>query len=340
MTKLRQLTALATAGLVAGLAGCGDGAFDPAGRGASEIADLWWLMFWLSLIPIAIVLAAIAWIMIRRRRGNVTTRAETKPDERPDRRTILIGGIILPIVLLVPVAVFTVATAKDREADGEALEIELTGRQFWWDVRYPAPGQNALGRDSFRSANEIHVPVGRPVELIAESADVIHSFWVPQLDGKIDLIPGRENRLRIEASEPGTYEGRCAEFCGLGHTMMRIRVIAHSEEEFEQWRTREAGPALVDLDAEGRELFSDRCGPCHVLRGQIERPVAQGTLGPDLTHVGSRDFLAAGAIPNTREGRARWITDPQGVKPGNLMPWVGLDAGEVDELVELIGELE
>jgi cytochrome c oxidase subunit II len=339
-------TALAVSLAGLGAAGCGGGALDPRGQGAEEIADLWWVMFWLSLIPLAIVIAAIGWLLIRRRRQLRDERPPT-PDtgapERWDRRVIIFGGVLLPIALLLPVAAMTVITAGAREPDDDrpALEVGVTGHQFWWDLTYPEPGENSLERgEPFRSANEIHIPVGRPVELVLRSRDVIHSIWIPQLDGKMDLVPGRVNRLRIQADEEGVYEGRCAEFCGLGHGLMFLRVVAEPEEEFEQWREREAGPATVEADAETRELFADRCGACHVFRGIFERETVGGTAGPDLSHFGSRRTIAAGVLPNTPEALARWITDPRGVKPGNKMPWVGLDPDELDELIELLGEAE
>jgi cytochrome c oxidase subunit II len=340
-----RIAALAALALAALASGCG-GALDPRGEGAQRIADLWWVMFWLSLLPLAIVTAALIVILIRRRRENRSGAGRPEPDlsvsERLDRRVILLGGVVLPILLLLPTAAMTLATgwARDPGTDPEPLEIEVTGHQFWWELRYPPPGSNSLDDPgSFRTANEVHIPVGRPVEIVARSDDVIHSFWAPQLDGKIDLIPGRTNRLRIQASEPGRFEGRCAEFCGLGHALMRFFVVAHPEEEFEDWHEAEAADTAVEIDADTRELFADGCGPCHDLRGIAERDTFRGDFGPDLTHVGSRTHIAAGLLPNTPGALARWIVDPERVKPGSRMPYVGLEGSELNDLVELLGSL-
>lgn len=323
---------------------------DPAGEGADAIADLWWVMFGLSLVPLAIVLAIVARIVLRRRReASAADRPSAAPSDAPrrDRRTIVLGGVVLPIVLLLPVVALTIATAGGREPTGDpdTLEIEVVGHQFWWDLTYPAPGTTRLADGpTFRTANELHVPVGRPVELVLRSDDVIHSIWIPRIDGKLDLIPGTTNRLRIQADEPGVFEGRCAEFCGEGHALMRLVVVAQEEREFQAWHEREAAPAVVEPETGVRQNFADRCGTCHDMRGvYVDEEVDdsfRGTFAPDLTHLAARRTVGAGLLPNTRESLGRWIVDPQGVKPGNRMPDVGLDGAELAELVDFLMETE
>lgn len=338
----RLLAALALVGAVALLGGCG-GALDPRGEGADRIATLWWVMFWLSLVPMTIIIVALVRIFWKRRHehGAEPQRPPVEGGDRRDRTVIVLGGVLLPILLLVPVAVLMVTTVEGRDSGPPAIEIGVTGHQFWWDLEYPRPGTTRLDEgETFRTANEIHIPVGQPVELRLKSADVIHSIWVPQLEGKMDLIPGRTNRLTIEAKETGTFEGRCAELCGLGHAKMSFVVIAHEEEDFQSWLENESRPAVVDADVGTRELFGNSCAPCHDLRGVYEDRTFRGDFGPDLTHIASRRRIGAGVLPNTPEAMARWIADPDGVKPGNRMPDVGLDGDEMNDVVEFLAELE
>lgn len=323
------------------LSGCG-GVLDPSGSGAEEIRGLWWWMFWLSLIPVVIVTVMLAVIVVRRRRSADPDERVSTDSSRRDNRLIILGGVVLPVVILIPVAIVAIATATNRpQSDPDTLEVGVTGHQYWWDVTYPAPGNQRLTNgDTFRTANEIHVPVGTPVEFRLRSEDVIHSFWVPELDGKMDMIPGRTNRLTIQANEPGTYQGICAEFCGLSHTNMRFLVVAQPEEEFEEWREEQNGPAVDGLDEDHLEAFADDCGVCHDLRGVFEERSFRGDFGPDLTHFGSRRTIGADLLPMTPEALGRWIADPEGVKPGNRMPDVGLEGDELADMVELLEELE
>jgi cytochrome c oxidase subunit 2 len=199
------------------------------------------------------------------------------------------------------------------------------GKQWFWAVRYP--------EQHITTANEIHVPVGVPVEVVAVTDDVIHSFWVPRLNRKIDMIPGRRNRLRIEADRAGVYRGQCAEFCGLQHANMAFYVIAQSRRDFERWVEREQ--QTPQRGAPGERVFVDTgCGGCHTIRG-----VSNGTIGPDLTHVGSRTTLAAGTIPNRKGYLGGWILDPQHVKPGNKMPGLPLSGRDLQELLDYLESL-
>ncbi|MGH2350349.1 MAG: cytochrome c oxidase subunit II, partial [Chloroflexota bacterium] len=211
------------------------------------------------------------------------------------------------------------------------------GHQWWWEFQYPELGVT--------TANELHIPVGVPINLELESADVIHSFWVPHLAGKTDAIPGRVNRLWFLADEPGTYNGQCAEFCGIEHALMRMLVIAESQSEFDAWVRNErsipafaATPTAQDsLVTRGAQLFANGvCITCHTIRGTA----AQGKVGPELTHVGSRQTIAANTLPNTPEGLERWLRNPQAVKPGNLMPNLNLSDEDIDALVAYLQSLK
>jgi cytochrome c oxidase subunit 2 len=207
-------------------------------------------------------------------------------------------------------------TAAAAQADRPTLAVHVIAHQFWWEVRYS--GTNAV------TANEIHIPVRTNVEVLLSTRDVIHSFWVPQLNKKMDTLPEQTNRLLLYADRPGRYRGQCAEFCGLQHAHMGLYVFADPAVDFRSWLARQAKPA-----GGSSPLFVEKCGSCHAIRGTD----ATSNVGPDLTHVGSRTSLAALTIPNTRERMREWLRDPQRVKPGNTMPAVPLSRAELDELV-------
>jgi cytochrome c oxidase subunit II len=308
------------------LAGCSGGALEPSGVGASRIADLWWLMFWLGLVPLVIVIAVV-----------LLAASDKSPRQFvTDGRIILYGGVILSSLLLVPVVVVSALVERDLRQDHRAdLTIELVGHQFWWDISYP----DATGAGRVRTANEIHIPVGQPVVLRVTSRDVIHSVWVPELAGKIDLIPGRVNELTLHAERAGVFEGRCAEFCGIGHAVMRLLVVALPPDEFEEWLAAERAPATIEPPTNTLRIFANSCAPCHTVRGLFDEAAFEGIYGPDLTHFGSRRTIGANLLPNTPEALARWIVDP-GVKPGNRMPDVGLGAEDLDAIIELLTGLE
>src|SRR5690606_36762213 len=203
---------VATAGIALLVSACG-AVVEPAGPGARSISDLWWLMFWLGLIPIAIVVAFIVAIALRRH------KEESRPN---DQRIVVYGGVVLSSLLLIPVIVMTAVTQLDLGMSGDdRLTVELTGHQFWWDIVY------IDGDERVRTANELHLPTDMPIDLHLTSIDVIHSVWIPEIHGKMDLIPGQTNTLEIQVDDPGIYQGRCAEFCGLSHALMQLTVIAH-----------------------------------------------------------------------------------------------------------------
>ncbi len=291
------------------LAGCAgrDSVMTPAGSNAVEIAELAWLLF-AGGGAILVLVLLVLWFAMR---GSPRTRSHLAADA-----TVIIGGIVFPAVTLTGLLIYGVTVmgaGLPPPAEGE--RIEVTGERWWWRISYVAADGTR-----FASANEIHVPVGRPVDFLLTSADVIHSFWVPSLGGKVDMIPGRTTRLRLTAHRPGSYRGQCAEYCGGPHALMTLHVIAMTDAEFESWRTREAAPVLGpanDMERRGQAVFLNAgCGACHAVRGTA----AAGTIGPDLTHLGARRSVGVETLPMTAENLARFIADGQHIKPGNTMP--------------------
>jgi cytochrome c oxidase subunit 2 len=239
-------------------------------------------------------------------------------------------GVGATVVVLAVCMLFNLKTiaAVAPQPDDAALTVEVTAHQWWWELRY----QDAQPQKVFYSANEIHVPVGKKVRILLSSADVIHSFWVPQLAGKMDVIPGQTNVTWLEADAPGVYRGECAVFCGAEHARMQFRVVAQSAADFQAWQARQLEPAPPPGDAEiqsGRLTFEAHCAACHTLRGSS----AAGMTGPDLTHLMDRSTLAAGVLPNDAAHLADWIRDPQQHKPGTSMPTVPLSEADLAAVV-------
>lgn len=298
--------------------------FEPRGPAARAIAELWWVMLALGAATFAIFAVVLVAAL---RRGSRST--EEPPQARPGR-LILLGGVVLPSVVLVIVLALTVRTMEriPNVASEGTLRIEVVGHRWWWEIRYPQHG--------IVTANEVHLPVGRRVEFRLTSADVIHSFWIPELGGKIDLIPEDVNTLVLQADEPGVHRSQCAEFCGLQHAKMRLLAIAEPAERFDQWLAREmqpASPAPSASASEGQQVFADAgCASCHTVRGTA----ADGTNGPDLTHIASRRTLASATVPNTAEQLTRWIRDPHDIKEGVQMPATPLDDPERAALIEYL----
>lgn len=304
------------------------GALRPAGSAARTIDGLWWLLLVAGLAVIAIVFVAL--LAALRRGGDDAVSADSSTDT--SARWIVAGGVVLPTMVIAVVLGATLRSMNAVTADGQPdLVIEVTGHQWWWEVRYPDHG--------VVTANEVHVPTGADVELRLRSADVVHSFWVPELAGKMDLLPERVNTLRIDADEPGRYDGVCAEFCGVQHANMRIAVVAHGPADFDDWvaeQARPARPPTGDDARRGADVFVDRgCASCHTVRGTG----ARGDEGPDLTHVWSRQRLAAGAIATDIANVRDWIEDPHAIKEGVLMPAAQLSDQELDELVAYLEAL-
>ena len=300
---------------------------DPAGPAAKSIASVAWLMFGLAAAVYVVVAGFIIIGALRGRGGD-----GEKPSRISDGAFIWVGGIIVPTVILGLLAVVTVRTTDSlAQPDPHPLKIEVTGYQWWWAVRYP--------EQDITTANEIRVPAGRPVEIGLRTRDVIHSFWVPELAGKVDMVPGQRNVIRFTAEHPGEYRGQCAEFCGLQHAKMAFLVIAEEQSEYQSWVTRQqrprAGPSS-ERQAHGELVFMRQaCSGCHAVRGTE----ARGTRGPDLSDFGERRTLGALAAPNTRANLAGWIVDSQSMKPGNLMPPVQLEPDDLNDLVEYLENL-
>jgi cytochrome c oxidase subunit II len=299
-----------------------------AGPAAQTIAQIGWLLIFGAAAIFAFVMVLLGFALRRRAR---TVGA---------RLWIVGGGVLFPGVVLAALYAYTVPLApvwRPVPPSG-ALVISVTGRMWWWEVRYP--DQPTAG--GFPTANEIRIPVGQPVYLALQSSDVIHSFWIPQLAGKMDMVPGRIQHLLLQADRPGVYRGQCAEYCGEQHARMALHVVALPPPEFEAWRESQAKPAAPapERHARGREVFlANRCDACHQVRGVGGG--GPGGSGPDLTHVASRLHLGAGSLPNGAEGVARWVAHVQQVKPGARMPsYERLDSESLAALADWLGSLQ
>ena len=302
------------------LAGCGgrtQSSLAPESHAAKDIASLFWWMMGGAWIGLGLVVALLLWSWQRRkRRGFGRDSGDVKPGERVGWLVVVGAGIVVPIVLLATLFVisdvFVIKTTEAPAANATRLTVHVVGHEWWWEVRYPGKG--------VVTANELHIPARTPVRLEVTTADVIHSFWVPQLNRTIDAIPGKTNAIELYAEAPGRYRGQCDEFCGLQHAHMAFSVDAEPPAVFRRWLAAQARPAAAPASAaaqRGERAFLDgACSTCHTIRGTS----AHGYVGPDLTHLASRTTLAALAIPNTRRTLADWITDSQAVKPGNQMP--------------------
>jgi len=332
--KLRRSAAPAAAAFGALLAACARDApqdtLDPSGPIARDASDIFWPVFWIAVAIFFLVEGVLVFALFKFRER----RGASDPEQIHGNTRLEIAWTVAPAVLLTFVAVATVISVFEvsRRPSGDVLEVTVTAHQWWWEYEYP--DQNVV------TANELHIPVGRPVFLTLRSKDVIHSFWVPKLAGKQDVVPGRDNTMTIIASEPGTYLGQCAEYCGLSHANMRLRVIAETSDEFETWarnESSEAEPPNASLAARGERLFLEgACVGCHAVGGTD----AQARVGPDLTHFASRTTFAGAIVENTPENLARWLADPPAMKPmpqkeGNTigMPDYGLSREEIDALV-------
>ena len=314
-------------------------ALHPAGVQAAHIAQLWWFTVAVCGVVFVAVLAALFVALRRAPRAVEATPPDLTSLHAPEPRVRrpVIGAVVISAAGLLALLVASVATDRALASMSlvDALGIEVVGHQWWWDVHYddPDPGR------TFATANEIHIPVGRPVLLTLKSDDVIHSFWVPNLHGKKDLIPGRTATLQLRADQPGTFRGQCAEFCGAQHAFMAFVVVAEPAEQFEKWAEAQRQPAAEPNDAQqaqGRELFvSGSCMLCHAIHGTA----AQGRKAPDLTHVASRATLAAGRLPNDAQHLSAWIADPQKFKPGVNMPPHSIPDEQLRAIVAYLGNL-
>ena len=334
MRPERALRLLPAGALLLVLSSCSDeqSPLAPTTDSSERVADLWWLMLVGSAIVTAVVITLVLVAVLRRRGRPPQDRSEVASGER----FVAISGIVVPGLALVALFVVTLGamSASARSGDEEGLVVEVTGRQWFWDVTYDD------GDGGFRTANEIHLPVGEPVTLRVESGDVLHSLWVPRLIRKIDMIPGQTNEVTFVPEQTGTFRGQCSEFCGLQHAKMALYVVVEPRERFLAWAAQQARPAAVPTTEQlvaGQQTFlGSACVYCHTIDGTN----ASGTIGPDLTHVSSRLSLAAGTLPNSRGYMAGWILDPQHVKPGNRMPATNLEGPELQALLDYLDSLE
>ncbi len=312
-------------------------ALAPAGVQASEIHHLWNVFLCVSVVVYVAVLtlAIVAVIHAHKRTEPIAGAASER------RAAIFVSsGAALTVVILVALLIASVATGHTigtlGRTDANHLEIQVTGHEWWWEITYP----NREPDKAIKTANEIHIPVGRVIELRLATRDVIHSLWIPNLHGKRDLIPGRVNKFWIEAERPGIYRGQCAEFCGLQHANMSLVVVAESENDFEQWqqhqRTAAPEPSTA-AQARGREAFLTLpCINCHAITG-ID---AYATAGPDLTHVATRATLGAGTLINNKGNLGGWIVNAQALKPGSGMPANEMTPQQLNDLLAYLETLK
>lgn len=311
-------------------------ALEPHGQQAAAIGSLWWLLLVVCTAVWVAVMVALALALFRRRRTE-----QTDPRDGEPRKVRVVGAAVVAtgaiLITFVAYSVVVARTTTRQPADSERpVRIVVTGHQWWWEVEY----EDEIASRRFKTANELRVPVGRPVMLELLSHDVIHSFWVPNLAGKTDVVPGRRNRLWFQATAAGVYRGQCAEFCGLQHAKMAFVVEAVPDGDFEAWADANRAPAVVaatDEARHGAQVFArSSCVMCHTVRGSG----AWGQVAPDLTHVASRRTLAAGTLPNTRGDLAGWILDPDHVKPGTQMPPTHLAPADLQALLTYLRTLE
>ena len=307
--------------------------FEPDSPPAREIRDLGWLVLAISagiflVVQTLLIVAIVRGIRARRR------DASGDPVQLHGSVPIEVAWTVIPVVIVFVLTMITIRTIRDidlTEAPEGAMEVVVIGHQWWWEVRYPS--EDGDDGKEIVVANELHVPVGRPVWLRLESADVIHSFWVPRLAGKTDLIPGRTNYTWFEAERPGLYLGQCAEYCGNQHAHMLLRVYADPPEKFDAWlETQRTAATSESSVVKGKRVFMEyACMNCHTIDG-----VSDGMFGPNLTHLATRDTLASGMIPFNRENLRAWIDDPQAIKPGCNMPALKLDPDELDAVTDYL----
>jgi cytochrome c oxidase subunit 2 len=309
------------------------------GPAAERLAALGWFVLITFIVAISATLVILVWALARRR-GSLADHAPA--DIAGGQRWILVGGALIPAIVLGTLFVVTLRTMSafplhETEGPGHPIDMRIVGRQWWWQATY----EGGLPSDQFIVPTEFHIPVGRPVSIALETRDVIHSFWVPKLHGKVDLLPGRVNYIQIQADEPGVYRGECAEYCGMQHAHMILLIVAEPEEDYRRWvahQRRAASVPASDEAREGQQLFlRNACVLCHRIAGTP----ALGTVGPDLTHVATRRLIAGGMLNNDTANLTAWVTHAQALKPGSEMPNITAFTGEeLNALVAYLKSLE
>jgi len=342
-TTRRVIQCLLALSVALCLSACGgiQNAINPAGPNAQNLSNLWWLMFTVCSIVFVLVMIAVL-LSLRKATTEAADRTPIlEPSEESERRrrNIIISATTITIIVLFVFLIASYSSGRSlrlNDPTKSGLSIDLTGHQWWWEVRY----NDVDASNILTTANEIHIPVGVPVMFSLHGADVIHSFWVPNLAGKKDLIPGKISTMWLQADKPGVYRGQCAEYCGLQHAKMALWVVAEPQEQFNAWRqnqTKEAVPASSDTQKRGQQVFfATTCVMCHAISGTA----AGSNIGPNLTHVGSRQMIGAATLDNTRDHLAQWIKDSQMFKPGNKMPQHNLSDADLQSLVEYLASLK
>ena len=301
--------------------------FGPRGHAMAQIT---WGLFVLSIFVVVVISAMVLIGIFRQRMETPVVFDQSVPVTRsPGGIGWIYFGLALTLLILIGMTTWTVVTmaAIDKPEKKPAFTIDITGQQWWWQARYDDGTPSRM----IETANELHIPVGEPVKIRLHSKDVIHSFWVPELSGKTDVIPGRVNETWIEADTAGDYRGQCAEYCGKQHAHMALQVFADPPEKFRAWwdhQLEAAGAPQTEPARNGQQVFETRCGICHTVRGTA----AGGKVGPDLTHLMSRTTIASGTLPNTMTHLSGWIADPQGIKPGNKMPDTALTGPQLNAI--------
>lgn len=296
-------------------------ALHPAGEDAAELANLFWFMTAGGALVWCIIMGSAVYAVLGKKRPR---------SERFADRFVFIGGVAFPTVGLAALLVFGLALLPNwAEADTPDLRVQVVAEQFWWRLGYDAADGTRIA-----TANEVHLPVGATAEFVLTSTDVIHSFWIPSLGGKMDAIPGRTNMLRLTPTKPGVYRGVCAEFCGPSHALMAFPVVVHEAKAYAQWLEAQRQPAEA---GNAGAFIAAGCGACHVVRGISEA----GSVGPDLTHFASRRTIGAGTLPLTPANLADWLVAPEHIKPGNRMPsFATLPDAERQAIVDFLLELK
>lgn len=328
--RIRMLLAV---GVLVLLAGCAKDApqdfLQPEGPIARQIDGLQKPVFVVAGIILVLVQGLAIYFVLKYRHRDESP----EPVQIHGNTRLEVAWTLIPALILLVISVPTIRTIFDlADKPDNPIEVTVTARQFWWEYNYEDLG--------VVTANELHMPVGRDVELTLESVDVIHSFWVPKLAGKTDVIPGRTNRMKIVADKPGIYQGQCTEFCGASHANMRLRAVAQPPEEFDAWvrnqRALPTDPVAGSPAATGKELFTSKgCGGCHTVEGYT-----RGELGPNLTHLMSRETFAGAIFPLTSDNLRAWLRDPPGEKPGAKMPNLGLTSEDITRLIAYLETLQ
>ena len=334
-SALRRTGACSTAGLLLLLTACSENApqdtMEPKGPVSQQILDLSEPVFIVAGVVFVLIMGLVTVAVLKFR--DRPDQPGPEPQQIHGNTRLEVGWTLIPALILFAIAIPTIATIFDlSRTPDNALKVTVVGHQFWWEYRYDDLG--------IVSANELNIPAGVPVELTLESIDVIHSYWIPPLAGKTDVIPGRINHMHFEADEPGTYLGQCTEFCGLSHANMRALAVAHTPADFDAWVARQrlspTAPAEGSEAALGLTAFNAKgCAGCHSVTG-----VSQGKVGPDLTHLGSRTTFAGSMFTLNEDNLRKWLANPPGVKPGSVMPNLGLTGEEITQLIAYLETLK